>query len=178
MNQTHKELLDELHDLINRFCEIACTHHEYAANFSKDLNEKIEGVIYDEFNTLYALHMEKLTAATGIELYGLQTKNRLTIPRKRRKWYSFWKKTRNRAAILVENEIYDHYEDLFQDLANRTTSITGLAGDPTCDPDEPSPEGPPETYPAPPPEKETEKPKETWEERENAIPSETIANDA
>ena len=127
MNDNHLDLLNEFHQLINEICEISCTHHEYAGNISNELNQSIEKAIHDEFNTLYALHIEKLTAATGIELYALQTKNGITIPQRRRHWYTFWKKTPNPAAKAVEGEIYGNSELFFQDLLNRTAAITELA---------------------------------------------------
>ena len=127
MKQTHLELLDELHQLLKKFCEISSTHHEYASNLSKGLNESIEKAIRDEFETLYELHTERLTASTGIELYSLQTKNGMTIPQRRRHWYSFWRRTPNPAAKYVEGEIYGNSELFFDDdLVERTKEITEL----------------------------------------------------
>ena len=121
------ELLNEFHQLINTFCEISCTQHDYAGSLSKELNQSIEKAIHAEFHTLLDLHIEKLTASTGIELYALQTKNGITIPQRRRRWYTFWKKTPNPAAKAVEGEIYGNSELFFQDLLKRTAAITELA---------------------------------------------------
>ena len=189
MNENHTEILNEFHQLIDTFCEISSTHHEYAGNLSKELNESIEKAIHDEFNTLYELHIEKLTASTGIELYALQTKNGMTIPQRRRRWYTFWKKTPNPAAQQVEEKIYNNAEWFFRDLINRTAAITELAqkepaqsdtataSEETPANDKPlqQPEAPTEKTPAPPPAPAPQKPAETWEE-ENAIPSQTLSN--
>ena len=185
MNENHAELLSEFHQLIDTFCEISSTHHEYAGNLSQDLNKAIEKAILDEFDTLYALHIEKLTASTGIELYALQTKNGMTIPQRRRRWYTFWKKTPNPAAKAVEGKIYENADFFFEDLLNRTDAITELTRKyveqsapcattnktPSSEKTSQKTETPTERPPAQPP----RKPAETWEE-ENAIPSETLSN--
>ena len=194
MNENHAELLSEFHQLIDTFCEISSTHHEYAGNLSQDLNKAIEKAILDEFDTLYALHIEKLTASTGIELYALQTKNGMTIPQRRRRWYTFWKKTPNPAAKAVEEKIYENADFFFEDLLNRTDAITELkqlleqAQAAQNIPSAASKETP-ETITLPPQpgspaaqpivkwpsESAQENPTETWEE-EHAFPSETLAN--
>ena len=200
MNDNHTDLLNEFHQLIDTFCEISSTHHEYAGNLSQDLNKTIEKAILNEFGTLYTLHIEKLTASTGIELYALQTKNGITIPQRRRRWYTFWKKTPNPAAKAVEAKIYNNAECFFQDLLNRTAAITELTTDATAG-ETPAGEEPPqqteapteqtpapspapaptaEPTPSPAPAEEPtptpapDKPAETWEE-EHAIPSETLS---
>lgn len=126
MTQIPIEILSELHALIEKACEISCTHHEYAASLSKELNETIEDAIHREFLTLYDLHLEKLTAATGTDIYALQLKNAITVPQRRRRWYTFWKTTPNHAAKLVESKIYGKAELYFGKLLDRVEAVTSL----------------------------------------------------
>lgn len=163
------DILDELHELIEKTCKISCTHHEYAPSLSKELNETIENAIHREFLTLYDLHLEKLTAATGTDIYALQIKNALTVPERRRHWYTFWKRTPNSAATLVETKIYGAKEHYYGELLNRVDTVTELLDK---DPAEPADGLQNVADDAP-------EPAEAWEEEEDdAISHETLSGAA
>lgn len=169
-HQNPVEILNELHTLIEKACDISCTHHEYAASLSKELNEAIERYIYKEFLALYELHLEKLTAAVGTDIYALQLKNAITVPRKRRRWYTFWKRTNNEAAKLVDAKISGKTDLYYNELLERVNSITGLLQENAPNAAEP-PAGTPkaEEAPAQPP-----TPNEIWENENDTLSNETL----
>lgn len=168
MNESPIEIIKELKNLTEKICEISCAHHQYAGSLSADLNKDIEAAIRKEFRTLYDLHVEKLIAATGVDLYVLQFKNAITTPQRRRRWYTFWKKTPNTAAKVIDSKISDEARNYYEELLARIESITGIMTPPDEEIDDAN-----DTQ-APP--MGDDAAREIWEENHDVIVDKTVSN--
>lgn len=129
MNGENKitDLLDELKEIVKTLCEISCIQSDYRSKLSKRLNECIEDAVLAEFRRLYGLYLEKIEPEAETQSYILGLKNGLTVPRKKRKWYSFWKISSNGAADLLDDMLGRTENGLYEELARRAA---GTLGDP------------------------------------------------